>query len=272
MSTESRHPRSIGLDKMSAREIVRLMNEDDQIILRVMREAEARIAEVAERAAETYKRGGRIIYVGSGTSGRIAQMDAAEMTPTFGIPRDRFIVLMSGGTDLAGSVENAEDDTHAAVEALNQIGANRNDLLIAVAASGRTPYVLSAVRHAKQKGVYTVGLVSNPKSPLMQMVDYPILLDTGPEILTGSTRLKAGTAQKMALNRISTAAMVLCGKVIENLMVDIKPSNSKLKERCVNIVRELTGVTEHEAVEMLDAHGWNIREVIEAARATRVAP
>ncbi|MBX3111753.1 MAG: N-acetylmuramic acid 6-phosphate etherase [Fimbriimonadaceae bacterium] len=267
MSTESRNPRSIGLDKMSAREIVRLMNEEEFGVLRALEAAEAPIAAATERAAQAFREGGRIIYVGAGTSGRIATMDAAEMVPTFGLDPSRFVAVVAGGP-AAGvqAVEDAEDSDHAAIGALNELKLEKRDIVIGVAASGRTPYVLAAVKHAAQKGLWTCGIANNKSAPLLEAVDLGILLDTGPEILTGSTRLKAGTSQKLVLNRISTGAMVLNGKVIENLMVDVKAKNQKLKERCVRMVRELSPVTEDEAWRLLEEHGWSVREVLQASR------
>lgn len=263
MSTESRNPRSFGLDKMSPNEIVRLMNEEEFAVMRAMQSAEEGVARAIEKAADAYLSGGRVIYVGSGTSGRIAQMDAAEMPPTFGIDPDRFIALMSGG-DASNTVaiEDAEDDEHAAVESLQSLGLNQKDLVIGVTASGKTPFAVAAVRHARRMGVFTIGIANNPNAPLLSESDLAILLDTGPEVLTGSTRLKAGTAQKLVLNRISTGAMVLAGKVMQNLMVDVKAKNSKLKERCVRIVRELSSATSDEAREALESTDWNVREAL----------
>lgn len=264
MATESRNPRSLGLDSMSAIEIVRLMNEEEGAVLRALHAAEAPLAFAAQKAAEAFQGGGRIIYVGAGTSGRTASADAAEMPPTFGIEPDRFVALVAGGTVAKDrSVEDAEDDIHASITALNQMGATRKDIVIGLAASGSTPFVLSAIHHAQQKGIWTCGIANNRGAPLLQIADHAILLDTGPEVLTGSTRLKAGTSQKLALNRISTIAMVLSGKVIENLMVDVKAKNQKLKDRCARIVCELTSATRDEAWEMLEANNWNIRDVIE---------
>lgn len=267
MSTESRNPRSYGLDKMSGREIVRLMNEEEHVVHKVLQGAETDLAIAVEHAATAYQSGGRIIYVGSGTSGRVAQMDAAEMPPTFGVDDNRFVALISGG-QAAGvkAVEDAEDDEHAAIEALNRILLQREDIVIGIAASGKTPFVLSAIRHAKQKGIWTCAIVNNSNTPLAKAADHAIVLPTGPEVLTGSTRLKAGTAQKLALNRISTGAMVLSGKVVENLMVDVKAKNQKLKERCVRIVRELTHATNDEAWEQLENHDWNVRAVVQHFR------
>lgn len=271
MSTEARNPRSIGIDKMSAREIIRLMTEEEQVVMRAIKSAEAQLAIAAEQMAEAYNRGGRIIYVGAGTSGRIAAMDAAEMPPTFGIDHERFIALQAGGYEAATrAMENAEDDEHAAISQLNHINLNRKDIVFGITASGKTPFAIAAVKHANQKGVWTCGIANYRQAPLLSIADLPILLETGPEVLTGSTRLKAATAQKLALNRISTAAMVLCGKVIENLMVDLMPTNKKLQERCVRIVRELTHLTQVEAAEELASAGWNVREVLENHRTARV--
>jgi N-acetylmuramic acid 6-phosphate etherase len=268
MATEARNPRSYGLDKMSAREIVRLMNEEEQIVLRVMTQAEQAIAVAIEHAAEAFQRGGRVVYLGAGTSGRIETMDAAEMPPTFGISSDRFIAIVAGGNlSIGTAIEDAEDDPHAAIVALNAIGLTRSDVVIGVAASGTTPFVLGGIRHARQKGIWTCGIANNKNAPLLETADHAILLDTGPEILTGSTRLKAATAQKLVLNRISTGAMVLSGKVVENLMVDVKAKNAKLKERCVRIVVDLCPVTTDEARDLLERHDWNIRAVVDSQRA-----
>jgi len=252
---------------MSARDIVRLMNEEESAVLRALHDAEEALATVIEHAAEAFQKGGRIVYVGAGTSGRIAVMDAAEMPPTFGIPSDRFVAVIPGGLQaMIQAVEVAEDDEVAAISAINELKLKRADVVIGLAASGRTPFVVAAIRHAKQKGVWTCGIANNKNTPLLEEASFGVLLETGPEVLTGSTRLKAGTAQKLALNRISTGAMVLSGKVIENLMVDVKATNQKLKERCARIVCELSPATFDEAYQMLEGNGWNIRDAIVAAR------
>jgi len=270
VATEARNPRSYGLDTMSAREIVRLMNEEEQIVMRVLNQAEADIAIAVERVAKAFQQGGRIIYLGSGTSGRIAMMDAAEMPPTFGIAADKFVALVSGGgTAVEKAVEDAEDDPHAAIVALNNLNLTRFDVVIGIAASGTTPFVVGGVRHARQKGVWTCGIANNKKCALLDAADHAILLDTGAEVLTGSTRLKAATAQKLVLNRISTGSMVLSGKVLENLMVDVKAKNSKLKHRCVRIVTDLCPITADEAHTLLEENDWNIRAVVEAVRSVR---
>jgi len=263
MSTENRNPRSYGLDRMTPREMVRLMNEEELVVIKSLQSAEEAIAIAAERAAHAYNSGGRVIYVGAGTSGRIAKMDAAEMPPTFGIDPSCFVALHAGGEVAVGqAVEDAEDDAHAPIDDLNNLALSRNDVVFGIAASGRTPYVIGAIRHARQKGLWTCAIVNNRNAPLIEEAEHSIVLETGPEVLTGSTRLKAGTAQKLVLNRISTIAMVLSGKVIENLMVDVKAKNVKLKERCVRIVRELSNLTEDEARESLERNDWSVRAVL----------
>lgn len=268
MGTEARNPRSIGLDKMTPQEIVRLMNEEEHQVIRAMKAAEPQLAEAITQCAEVYNGGGRIVYVGAGTSGRVARMDAAEMPPTFGIDNTRFIALTAGGDEAASNaIEDAEDEVHSAMEGINELGLGPGDALIALAASGRTPYVVAAAKHAGAKGVWTCGIANNPGAPLFDHVDLAILLETGPEVLTGSTRLKAGTSQKLALNTISTGTMVLAGKVVENLMIDVKAKNHKLKERCVRIVRDLTNATEVDALRLLEANDWNVRRVVEMLHA-----
>ena len=269
MSTEARNPRSIGLDKMDARSIVRLMNEEEQAVLRALTKAEADIALAGEKAAQAFQTGGRVIYVGAGTSGRIATMDAAEMLPTFGLDPNPFLAVVAGGNAADRKAnETAEDDEHEAISALNALSLGPKDVVIGIAASGRTPFVIAAVRHAAQKGLWTCAIANNKEAPLFDHAEHHILIETGPEVLTGSTRLKAGTGQKLALNRISTIAMVLSGKVIENLMVDVNAKNAKLKERCVRIVRDLSTATEDEAARLLEENQWSIRAVLDILRPT----
>lgn len=253
---------------MTAPEMIRLMNSEEATVLRSLAEAEHELATTAQRVAKAFSEGGRTIYVGSGTSGRIALMDAAEMPPTFGIDSTKFQAVVSGGTGAESTAhEGAEDDVTAAIHDMNKLGLTRKDVVIGITASGRTPYVLAAVRHARQKGLWTCGIVNNLRSPMEEVANTTIVLNTGPEVLTGSTRLKAGTAQKLALNRISTTAMVLVGKVVENLMIDVKANNQKLKERCARIVHDLTTATIDEAWQRLERDGWNVRKSIEHLRA-----
>jgi len=252
---------------MDSQQIIRLMNEEELNVVRALEKCVEPIAKAAERVSKAFLSGGRVVYVGAGTSGRIATMDAAEMPPTFGIESDRFSALIAGGAEAGQTaVEDAEDDMIGAIDAINRLRMTPHDVVIGIAASGTTPFVVSAVHHAKQKGVWTCGIANNARTPLLEEADLPIFLDTGPEVLTGSTRLKAGTAQKLALNRISTTAMILSGKVVENLMVDVKAKNSKLKERCCRIVAELSNATRDEARELLESSDWNIRTVLAKLR------
>lgn len=252
---------------MNAGEVIRLMNEEEHIVFRAIQAAESGLAIAAEKVSECYLRGGRTIYLGSGTSGRIATMDAAEMPPTFGTEADRFIAIVSGGFQASGrAIEEAEDSQAASIEALNDLHLDKKDVVIGLSASGSTPFVVSGLRHARQKGVWTCAIANNVNSAILEVADLGILLETGPEVLTGSTRLKAGTSQKLALNRISTAAMVLSGKVIENLMVDVRAKNAKLKERCVRILKDLSTLDDVEALRILEANEWNIRKSLEMAR------
>ena len=253
----------MSLDTMDAATIVRLMDDEERQTMKAVADAAPEIAKAVERAAEAFRRGGRIVYVGAGTSGRIATLDAAEMPPTFGTDPSRFVALMAGGST-AGitAVENAEDGTGTAVAALEELGIRANDVLFGIAASGTTPYVIAAIKHARSNGVWTCGIANNPNTAVLQEADLGIFLDTGPEILTGSTRLKAGTSQKLVLNRISTAAMVLNGKVVENLMIDVKAKNAKLKDRCARIVVELSDALYDEAKAALEANEWSIRAAL----------
>lgn len=263
MNTESRNPRTNHLDQLSGLEIVQLMDAEEAIVFKVVAEAAPQFAIVAQKVAETYLAGGRIVYVGAGTSGRISAADAAEMPPTFGVDADRFVAVVAGGNEAASrAVEHVEDDEYMAISALNELEIDRRDILIGLTASGKTPFVVAAVRHARAKGIWTCGIANSTGAALLEVADMGILLDTGPEVLTGSTRLKAGTAQKMALNRISTAAMILAGKVVENLMVEVKATNHKLQERCVRIVRDLTTLTEEEARQALERAEWSVRSVL----------
>ena len=254
---------------MDAAAIVRLMDEEERMTLRAVEGAAGEVAQAAQRAAEAFRAGGRTVYVGAGTSGRVATMDAAEMPPTFGVAPERFVAVIAGGAS-AGThaVEDAEDDLDAGSIAMDGLGLSRDDVVIGIAASGTTPFVVSAIRYARQKGSWTCGIANNPDTPLLREADLGIFLDTGPEVLTGSTRLKAGTAQKLVLNRISTAAMVLNGKVVENLMVDVKAKNAKLRDRCARIVGELTGLSAEEATGLLERNGWSIRAALGQAKAT----
>ena len=214
------------------------------------------IAKAIEAVAKSFQAGGSILYVGAGTSGRLAAMDAAEMPPTFGIERERFATLIAGNANL-NSVEGAEDDLEQARKDFDAI-ANKAALVIGISASGSTPYVCEIIRIARSQGMQTIGIANNRGAPLLHNCDIPILLDTGPELIAGSTRLKAGTAQKICLNAISTGAMVLCGRVSGSLMTHMTPVNEKLRRRAVNIVMQHSGVEENAARERLERANWDL--------------
>ena len=241
--TESRNPHSESIDALSPIEIVRLMNsEDAKVVEAVGAEADS-IARAIEWAADRFRRGGRLIYAGAGTSGRLGVLDAAECPPTFSTPPEMVVGLIAGGPDaLTRAVEGAEDDPDRGAADIAALGVGAHDLVVGIATSGRTPYVLGAVREARRRGAATVGLACNRPSLLGAEVDLEIAPLVGAEVISGSTRLKAGTATKMILNMISTGAMVQIGKTLGNRMVDLRPTNEKLRIRSRRILREIAGV------------------------------
>jgi N-acetylmuramic acid 6-phosphate etherase len=242
LTTEARHPRTTQLDAMSALEIVTAMNDEDRTVADAVRAALPRIAAVVEAVAERLRKGGRLFYCGAGTSGRLGVLDAAECAPTFSAPADLVIGLCAGGpAAFAHSIEGAEDSEVQGAADLRAHAVGPRDVVVGIAASGRTPYVLGALRHAAAVGAQTAAIVCNPGSAVADAAALPIELPTGPEVLTGSTRLKAGTATKMVLNMISTGAFVLLGKTYGNLMVDLQATNQKLVARSARIVAEATG-------------------------------
>ena len=248
LGTEQRHPKSVNLDQMSALEICTLMNEEDHKVVDAITPSLPQIAKAAELCAEAYKNGGRVIYMGAGSSGRYGVVDAVEIPPTFGVPIGKFVGLMAGGMKaLYTYSEDSEDHEDFAEKDLGELKPTNKDVLIATAASGRTPYAIKGLKLAKAAGMKTICLAANKNALMFEYGDINIPYDVGPEVLTGSTRLKPGTAQKMVLNMISTAAMVLCGKTYSNLMVDVILSNQKLVRRATNIVMDATGCSDEVA-------------------------
>ncbi len=266
--TESRNTHSESIDAMSPLEIVRLMNaEDAKVVEAVGAEAES-ISRAIEWAADRFRRGGRLIYAGAGTSGRLGMLDAAECPPTFSTPHEMVVGLIAGGpTALTRAVEGAEDDPDRGAADIADIGVGSLDLVVGIATSGRTPYVLGAVREARRRGAATVGLACNRPSLLGGEVDLEIAPLVGAEVISGSTRLKAGTATKMILNMISTGAMVQIGKTLGNRMVDLRPTNEKLRLRSRRILRELAGVDDEVAVEILRRSGGQLKVALVVALA-----
>lgn len=264
LGTEDRNPRSLHLSEMDIPDVVALMDAEEHEALTAVQHASGDIARAATHVAGVYLAGGRTFLLGAGTSGRLVVMEAAELPPTFGVEEGRFVPITAGGA-LSGpaAVTRREDDEEAAAHALSALGCTVGDAVIGVAASGRTPFVLAGVDHARRQGAWVCGIANNAATPLLVTADVPVFLDTGPEVLTGSTRLKAGTAQKLALNRISTAAMVRAGRLVSNLMIEVRPVTAKLRRRCVRIVSELVGTSDEASTRLLESKGWDVRAAVE---------
>lgn len=264
-TTEARNARSADLDMMSSAELVTLMNEEDQAVPRAVAGALPQIAQVVDAVAEAFGCGGRLIYVGAGTSGRIGALDAAECPPTFGTDPGQVIALLAGGARaMWEAAEWAEDSAAGGAADLAAVGPTDRDVVVGIAASGRTPYVIGALDHARVVGATTVSLACNPDSEISAHADIAIEVDNGPEVLTGSTRLKAATSQKLILNMISTAAMVRSGKSFGNLMVDVRPTNEKLVDRAARIVMAATGCDAAQAAAALRESNDNAKTAIVA--------
>lgn len=250
--TESRNPNSREIDRCSSLEIVQIMNAEDATVAGAVKDALPQIAQVVDAVVERIASGGRLIYVGAGTSGRLAVLDAVECVPTYSVPPDWVIALLAGGDHaLTHSIEGAEDDADGGRRDLESVGASARDAVVGVAASGRTPYVVGALTCANQIGAFTAGISCNAPAPILELAQVGIAALVGAEVVSGSTRLKAGTAQKLILNMISTASMIRLGKVYDNLMVDVKVSNRKLAERAARIVAEITGTDLETAAALL---------------------
>ncbi len=268
LTTESRNPLSESIDTLSAAEIVALMSVEDEKVVAAVRAESIAIATAIEWTAERFGRGGRLIYVGAGTSGRLGVLDASECPPTFSTLPAMVIGLIAGGhSALIRAIEGAEDDPAGGVTDIVALDVNRDDLVIGIASSGRTPYVLGAMREAKTRNAATVGIACNRPSSLGREVDLEIAILVGPEVIAGSTRLKAGTATKMVLNMITTGAMVRIGKTLGNRMVDLLPTNEKLRIRTRRMLSELAGLPETEAAVLLESCGGSLKRAIVASLA-----
>ncbi|GAB2909287.1 N-acetylmuramic acid 6-phosphate etherase [Rheinheimera gaetbuli] len=254
MSSEARNPHSMDIDLLSSLEIVQRINQDDQTVAHSVSQCLQQVATVADRIVEAFAQGGRLVYLGAGTSGRLGILDAVECPPTFSVPSTMVVALIAGGDGAVyKAVEGAEDNPQLAVDDLKAIALNSNDILVGIAASGRTPYVIGGLTYARSIGCYTAAISCNANAAVLSAADTGICAVTGPEVLTGSTRMKAGSAQKMLLNMLSTTAMIRSGKVYQNLMVDLHASNEKLVARAVRIVMQATDCSAKEARRALDA-------------------
>lgn len=259
-TTEQRNSLSLALDEWSSYEIVAFMNEEDETIAKSVQKALPTIALAIEAIVAKWQEGGRIFVIGAGTSGRLGVVDAVELGPTFSIDRERWTSILSGGYEaMWTSLEETEDDEQHIIKALKSHFLSSRDVLIGVTASGSTPFVLSAMRYAKEVNATTIGISNNEHSVLSSICDHGIEAVTGPEVIRGSTRLKAGTAQKMILNMLSTASMVRLGKVYSNEMVDMQLINSKLVKRAIDSLTNLTDISELEAAKVLEENDYDLK-------------
>ncbi|MDG6477545.1 N-acetylmuramic acid 6-phosphate etherase [Glaesserella parasuis] len=239
--TEQRNPNSMQIDKLSAYEIVQIINNEDKQVPLAIEKVLPQIAQAVEKIVEAFQQGGRLVYIGAGTSGRLGVLDASECPPTFGVSPEMVKGIIAGGERaLRHPIEGAEDNKEAGKQDLQAVEFSQKDVLVGIAASGRTPYVLGALAYAKQLGATTVSIASNPNSAMSQIADIVIDTVVGAEVLTGSSRMKSATAQKLVLNMLTTASMILIGKCYQNLMVDVQASNQKLVARAIRIVMQAT--------------------------------
>ncbi len=257
--SQDRLDASLDIDLRPTIEIVRIIQEQDALVAGAVAAQAERIAHAVDEIAERLRHGGRLFYAGAGTSGRIAMLDASELPPTYGIPRDLVRVLIAGGERAYfEAVEGAEDDEDAAIAAVN-LEVHADDALVGIAASGTTPYTVAAVRRANMLGALTVGVTNVVSSPLAQHVDIPIVIESGPEVIMGSTRMKSGTAQKLVLNQLSTGVMIRLGHVYSNLMIDMPATNEKLRNRAVRMVELAAGVPRMTALSAIREADGNVK-------------
>ena len=261
--TEARNAKARGLESFTTRQILELMNDEDVTVPAAVRSALPAIEMAVDAIVAAIAKGGHVIYIGAGTSGRLGVLDASEAPPTFGVEPDMFHGIIAGGdTALRASIEGAEDEDWAGRRDVALV-VRRDDVIVGISASGRAPYVLGGLEGGEHVASATVGITCNADSPLARAADIPIVVDVGPEIIAGSSRLKAGTATKLVLNMLSTAAMIRSGRTRGDLMVDLRATNAKLRERAVQMVRDETGLGEDEARARLEAAGWSVRKALE---------
>ncbi len=266
LKTEMRNPKTTHFDRMSTLEMLDRMHEENLVAVEAVGAARASIARAVDAVSAALLEGGRLIYVGAGTSGRLGVIDAAECPPTFGVSPESVVGIIAGGEGaMVRAAEHGEDDAEWGERDLRAKQLCSRDIVVGISAAGGAAYVLGALAYAQSLGCVTVGITSNADSPLDRAAHISIVTDTGAEVVTGSTRLKAGTAQKLVLNMISTCAMVKCGHVYQNLMINLKPTNEKLRGRMIRIVAAILDVDEAQAETRLDENGWNIRSAVEKA-------
>ena len=268
LDTEKVNPATTEIDRMSPLEIVQVINAEDAKVAQAVQQVLPDIARAIERIAARLRSGGRLIYAGAGTSGRLGALDASECPPTFNIPQEMIMACIAGGQQALGQAhEDFEDSWEAGQADMAAVNVSEMDVVVGITASGRTPYVRGAIAYARERGASTIGLACNVDTPLEQEVEIMIAPLVGPEVISGSTRLKAGTAQKMVLNMLSTGAMILLGKTFGNLMVDVQATNYKLQQRALSIVRQATGLDEDAAKTLLEASGGEVKTAILVSQA-----
>jgi len=267
LDTEKTNPATAEIDRMSPLEIVQIINAEDTKVAQAIQQVLPQIARAVEEIAARLRRGGRLVYVGAGTSGRLGALDASECPPTFNISPDMIIGCIAGGSHaLTQAQEDLEDSAEAGQADMERLHISEVDAVVGITASGRTPYARGAIAYAKKQRALTIGLACNANTPLEQEAEILIAPPVGPEVISGSTRLKAGTAQKMVLNMLSTGAMILLGKTFGNLMVDVQATNYKLQQRALSIVRQATGLDEAAAKALLETTGGEVKTAILVAR------
>ncbi|MGM0333203.1 N-acetylmuramic acid 6-phosphate etherase [Enterococcus sp. AZ050] len=268
LTTEARNEATKKIDQVSTLEMVTLINQEDQKVAQAIEKVLPQIATAIDAAAERFKKGGRLIYCGAGTSGRLGALDAIELTPTYSVSPERAFGILAGGEKaMYQAIEGAEDSKELAIEDLTQHQLTARDVVIAIAASGRTPYAVSAIEYGKKVGALTISVTCNNQSPMNQLAEIGIAPIVGPEVITGSTRMKAGSAQKMVLNMFSTGIMVKVGNIYQNLMVNVQPTNEKLMQRATNIIKEAAEIEESQAKEYLEASQLEVAPAIVMAKA-----
>lgn len=261
--SEGRNPRTMDIDLLPTVDVLRRINDEDKGVAGAVEKVIPEIAIAVDRIVDAFRKGARLIYMGAGTSGRLGVLDASECPPTFRVPEEMVVGLIAGGPDaLVHATEGAEDDQRMGAKALQDIALSQDDVVVGIAVSGRTPYVVGGLNYARQLGATTVALSCNPASTIAGIADIAISPVVGPEVLTGSTRMKSGTAQKLVLNMLTTASMIRIGKSYQNLMVDLRPSNKKLVARAIRIVMQTAGCTAAQAKQALDSTGNDVKLAI----------
>lgn len=261
--SEGRNPRTMDIDLLPTVDVLRRINDEDKGVAGAVEKVIPEIAIAVDHIVDAFRKGARLIYMGAGTSGRLGVLDASECPPTFRVPEEMVVGLIAGGPDaLVHATEGAEDDQRMGAKALQDIALSQDDVVVGIAVSGRTPYVVGGLNYARQLGATTVALSCNPASTIAGIADIAISPVVGPEVLTGSTRMKSGTAQKLVLNMLTTASMIRIGKSYQNLMVDLRPSNKKLVARAIRIVMQTAGCTAAQAKQALDSTGNDVKLAI----------